>query len=287
MQTLLEKENSIYNKISKPDFSTRTGREFLAFFLQTKFKQICAYDKKADTPILMNVKSNFISKFTKRIINHPEKRILVGICGESASGKTTICQRIKHSTDKLNMPVEILSSDNYFNDISELIRIHGSFDKLLESGYDVDTPDNFQLDLLKEDLAELSQGTDIKMPSYIPDGTGRSLPKSVPAKSEKIVVVEGIVTMHDSIRDLFDIKVYVDIDRSTQEKWYVERAASRNQTKENALKQLSYVRRIAKEFIHPQKENADIIINGTSSLDYFEQIIEYIHTITNCFQNVD
>lgn len=284
MQTLIEKENSTYNKISKPDFSTKTGREFLAFYLQTKFKQIIAYDKKSETPIFIHIKPDFISRFTRRIINNPDKRFLVGICGESASGKTTICNRIKHSTVKLNMPVEIISSDNYFNDISELVRIHGSFDKLLESGYDVDSPNNFQLDLLKRDLENLSQGSDVKMPYYLHDGSGVVIPENIPAKAEKIIVVEGMASMYGDVRDIFDVKVYVDIDRSTQQKWFLERAVTRNQTQENALKQLEYVRRVAKDYIHPQKANADIIINGTSSLDYFEQILEYIHRITNSFQ---
>lgn len=284
MQALLEHENNSYNKISKPDFSTKTGREFLAFYLQTKFKQIIAYDKKSETPIIMGLKDDFISRFTRRIINHPEKHILVGICGESASGKTTICKRIKHSTEKLNMPVEIISSDNYFNDISELISMYGSFDKLLESGYDVDSPDNFMLDLLKEDLEKLSMGCDIKTPQYLIDGSGHNVPDSIPAKAEKIIVVEGMASMYGDVKDVFDIKIYVDIDKSTQEKWFIERAVTRNQTEENAYKQLAYVRRVAENYIHPQKTNADIIINGTSSLDYFEQIIEYIHAITNSFQ---
>ncbi len=285
MQTLLEKENQAYNKISKPDFSTRTGREFLAFFLQTKFKQILAYDKKSDTPIFVQIKDDFIARFTKRIINHPDKRILVGLCGESASGKTTICNTIKNSTEKLNMPVEIISSDNYFNDISELINIHGNFDALLESGYDVDAPSNFLLKQLREDLETLSSGVDVKTPEYLINGSGVNVPKSLPAKSQKIIVVEGMASMYGEVPEVLDVKVYVDIDRNTQEKWFIERAATRNQNYENALKQLMYVREASEKYILPKKENADIIINGTASLDYFRQILEYIHLITNSFQS--
>lgn len=283
MQALLEKENNLYNKISKPDFSTKTGREFLAFYLQTKFKQIIAYDKKNENPIIKEIKHDFINRFTKRIINYPEKRILVGICGESASGKTTICNTIKHTTEKLNMPVEIISSDNYFNDISELISIHGSFDNLLESGYDIDSPDNFQLAQLKEDLWELSNGVDIKTPEYLINGSGVNVPKSLPAKAEKIIVVEGMASMYGDVHEVFDVKIYVDINRNIQKKWYLERAISRNQTEENALKQLEYVRSASEKNIIPQRSKADIIIEGSSSLEYFTQILEYIHAITNNF----
>ena len=283
MQALLEKENNTYNKISKPDFSTKTGREFLAFYLQTKFKQIIAYDKKNDTPIFIDVKPDFINRFTRRIINNPDKRILVGICGESASGKTTICNTIKHSTVKLNMPVEIISSDNYFNDISELIRVHGSFDKLLESGYDIDAPTNFQIEQLRTDLEALSLGKDIKTPQYLINGSGVSVPKAIDAKSQKIIVVEGMASMFGNVHELLDVIIYVDIDRKLQKEWFLQRAATRNQDYENALKQLAYVRDASEKYILPQKPKADIIINGGSALNYFEQIIEYIHTITNSF----
>ena len=285
MLSLIEKEYDINNKISKPDFSTKTGREFLAFYLQTKFKQILAYDKKSERPIFKSIKPDFIAKFTKRIINNPDKRILIGICGESASGKTTICKRIRKSISKFNMPVSIISADNYFKDISDLIMHYGSFDKLMEAGYDLDSPKNFNLEQLKEDLLVLAQGQDTMLPNYVPDGTGVSIPKSVPAKSQKIIVVEGMASMYGDVPEVFDVNVFVDIDDETQKQWYLGRATERNQTEENALKQFEYIKSVAEVYIQPKKSEADIIINATSSLDYFEQILEYMHAITNNFQS--
>ena len=87
MQLLIEKELNSDDKILKPDFNSRTGRELLAFYLQAKFKQILAYDKKCSTPIFKEVNPNFISRFAKRLINNPTRRLLIGITGESASGK--------------------------------------------------------------------------------------------------------------------------------------------------------------------------------------------------------
>lgn len=284
MQTLIRQELDTNNKIQKPDFSTKTGREFLAFYLQTKFKQIISYDRKSNSPIFVEIKPDFISRFTRRIINFPEKRILVSICGESASGKTTICERIKKSINRFNMPVQILSSDNYFNDISELINIYGNFDNLLESGYDVDSPDNFQIDLLKTDLVKLSEGQDVYIPEYLINGSGRSVSNATKTESKKIIVVEGMASMYGDVPEVMDVKVYVDIDRATQKKWFLYRAQTRNQDQQNALKQLEYVRGASQKYIIPQRNKADIVINGAASLDYFEQILEYIHTITNCFE---
>ena len=118
MQLLIDKELNSSDKILKPDFNSKTGRELLAFYLQTKFKQILAYDKRCETPIFKEVSPTFISRFTKRLINNPSRRFLIGITGESASGKSTICREIKNIIEQLSMPVSVLSTDNYFNDIS-------------------------------------------------------------------------------------------------------------------------------------------------------------------------
>lgn len=283
MQVLIEKEQNSKDKIIKPDFSTKTGREFLAFYLQTKFKQILAHDKKAEKPIVKEVNPNFISKFSRRLIEHPSKKILIGITGESASGKTTICKQIKSTSIELNFPLEYLSIDNYFNDISDLIKRYGSFDNLRDNGYDVDSPQSFQLDLLKEHLTKLAAGENILAPQYLINGTGVSVKDSIPITAEKIIVVEGMAAMYGDIKDLFDVKVYVDIDRKIQKKWFMDRAVKRNQDEENALKHWGYVKTAAEKYIIPSKADADIVIDGSASLEYFSQIIEFIHTSTNCF----
>ena len=288
MNSLLEKETKRNDKIMKPDFKTKAGREFLAIYLHSKFKQILDYDKQSETPIFKSVHPNFIPKFTKRIINNPEKHFLIGISGESASGKTTICNTIKQVTEKLNMPVEILSADNYFKDISALIKEHGSFDNLLASGYDVDSPNNFDMEQLYQDLLMLSRGIDVKIPQYLVNGTGIVIPQAIPKRAKKIIVVEGMATMYGKVSELFDIKLYVDIDPKIQEKWFLYRAqTSRNQNEENALKQLAYVREASKKYILPKKDLSDIIINGASSLSYFSQIINYIYVITNNFSQTN
>ncbi len=283
MQMLTDKQQSNKDKIIKPDFSTKTGREFLAFYLQTKFKQILQSDKKAECPIFKEINPNFISKFSRRLIENPQKKFLIGVTGESASGKTTICKQLKKTSIELAFPLEYLSIDNYFNDISELIKKYGSFDALRDNGYDVDSPESFQLDLLKKDLTKLASGQDIKAPEYLINGTGISVPESIPISSKKFIVVEGMAAMYKDIKDLFDVRVYIDIDPKLQKKWFMARAAERNQDLENAQKHWEYVGAAAEKYIRPSKNDADIVINGGSSLDYFSQIIEFIHSATNCF----
>lgn len=286
MQLLIEKELKCDDKILKPDFNSKTGRELLAFYLQAKFKQILAYDKRCNTPIFKEVNPSFISRFTKRLINNPAKRLLVGITGESASGKSTICREIKNVIEQLALPVSVLSTDNYFNDISELIKKYGSFDNLTDNGYDVDAPSSFQLSLLKEDLEMLSNGYDIMAPKYIPNGTGVSVPKAQKINSNKIVVVEGIATMYEDVKDLFDVKIYIETDNNIRRERFIKRAITeRNQDEENTLKHWNYLISAGEKYVIPSREYADFVLDGNSDLEYFDRILQYIYTITNNFQS--
>lgn len=285
MQLLIEKELNSDDKILKPDFNSKTGRELLAFYLQAKFKQILAYDKRCNAPIFKEVSPTFISRFTKRLINNPSRRLLIGITGESASGKSTICKEVKNIIEQLSMPVTVLSTDNYFNDISDLIKKYGSFDNLTDNGYDVDAPSSFQLGLLKEDLEALSRGETIMAPKYIPNGTGVSIPHAQEINSNKIVVVEGIATMYEDVKDLFDVRIYIETDNEIRRERFIKRAITeRNQDEENTLKHWSYLISAGEKYVIPSREFADFVLEGNSDLKYFDQILEYIYTITNNFQ---
>lgn len=283
---LIEKEINSTDKFLKPDFSQKTGRELLAFYLQSKFKQVLAYDTKSAEPIFIDVRYDFIQRFSKRLISNPDKRILIGITGESASGKSTICREISNVISKFNMPVTILTTDNYFNDISELIKIYGTFDALRDNGYDVDSPESFQLDILKEDLQKISEGEDIYSPEYLINGTGISVPKAKFVPSNKIIVVEGMASMYKDVKDIFDIKVYVETDINIRRERFMKRAyTERNQALDEAKKHWDYILGAGEKYVKPAREEADIIINGDTNLTYFSQILEYIHTITNNFEN--
>lgn len=283
MNNLLKDIGYSQDKIQKPNFETRMGREFLAFYLKTKFKQIINWDKKNGQNLLLSVKGDFIERFLNRLISEPKDRILIGITGESASGKSTICEEILKNTQRLNLPVSVLSTDTYFNDITELIKKYGDFDKLRDAGYDVDAPKNFQLDLMAKNLSDLKKGYDVYAPKYLINGTGISVPNGLHVKSNKIIVVEGIATMFEPVKDIFDVRVYVEIDNKIRKKRFMERAKVRNQDKENALKHWQYVLKAGESYIRPHKESCDIIASGECDLEYFSKLLEYINLITNSF----
>ena len=282
---LIENEIHTNQKILKPDFNQKTGRELMVTYLQSKFKQVLLYDSKASKPIFTEIKADFVKKFSNRLIQAPQKRIMIGITGESASGKSTICETIKGVINKYNMPVTIINTDNYFNDISELIKKYGTFDALRDSGYDVDSPDSFQLEVLKSDLLKISQGNDIYIPQYLPNGTGISVPNAKFMPSNKIIIIEGMASMYSDIQDIFDIKIYVETTMEIRHERFLQRACNeRNQNLDNAQKHWTYILSAGEKYVKPYRECADIILNGDSNLNYFSQVLEYIHTITNNFE---
>ena len=210
---------------------------------------------------------------------------MIGITGESASGKSTICNKIRSVIDKFNMPVSILNTDNYFNDISDLIAKYGSFDALRDAGYDVDSPNSFQLDVLEADLEKISQDEDIYTPEYLVNGTGISVPNAKFLPSNKIIVVEGMASMYIKNIDLYDIRIYVETDLDIRHERFLTRAyTERNQDIENAKKHWEYIIGAGEKYVIPFRADSDIIINGDSDLEYFSQVLEYIHTITNNFE---
>lgn len=279
-------ESKETEKIQKPNFDTRIGREFLAFYLKTKFRQIINYDKKAAKRLFLNVKSDFLENFLDRLINQPKRKILISITGESASGKSTICANIKKYIEQNNLPISIVNTDNYFNDISDLIKQHGTFDALRDTGYDVDSPCNFQLDLLRSDIEDLASGKDVMIPEYLVNGTGVSVPRAIKIESRKIIIVEGMAATYKEVHDMFDIKIYIDLDNKTRKKRFLDRAKIRNQDHNNALKHWDYVCEAGRKYIVPAKDNCDIIANGECDLEYFTQLLEYINLITNNFCEV-
>lgn len=284
MKVLIDQELNNTNKLIKQDMSQKSNRELYVFYLQSKFNQLLEHDQKSASPIIKSVKAGFYQRFSERLINNPNKRILIGISGASASGKSTICNTIHEVSSKLNLPISIISTDNYFKDISDLIKKYGNFDNLRDNGYDIDSPEGFQLDILKKDLEDISMGNDIFSPKYLPNGTGISIPNSILVKSNKFIIVEGTAALY--VKNLFDINIFIETTEEKRKERFLSRAISeRNQNLENALKHWKYILEAGRKYIQPSVSSTDLTLDGDANLEYFTQILEYIHTITNNFKN--
>lgn len=180
------------------------------------------------------------------------KTVLIGISGGSASGKTTIAHRIKEMFDN---KVVILREDDYYKDRSDI-----TYEERAKINYD--HPFAFDHDLLKRDLNDLLNGNTIEKPTY--DFTVHNRSK-ITEKIEpcNVIIVEGLFVLEEeSIRNLLDIKIFVDTPADIR---FIRRLVrdikERKRELDNIVSQYQNTVRIMHEqFIEPSKKFADIII---------------------------
>src|SRR5574344_2125044 len=106
-------------------------------------KQIVEDDKKEKQPLFIRISDNFIMNIARRVVQEKKKSFLIGITGESASGKTTFVDNTVKACikDEINGIYTVIRCDDYFKDTSKELRDAGSYEKLFMSGFSFDTPD--------------------------------------------------------------------------------------------------------------------------------------------------
>ena len=181
------------------------------------------------------------------------KPIIIGIAGGTGSGKTTIAEGI---AAKLNSnDVVIIPQDAYYKD-----RSHLSEEEREKINYD--HPSAFDTELLIKHLLELKRGSSIQRPVY--DFTTHTRKKeTVTVHSPKVIILEGILILEDErLRELMDIKIYVDTDPDVRFIRRLQRDINeRGRSLESVIKQyLETVRPMHLEFVEKSKSHADVII---------------------------
>ena len=177
---------------------------------------------------------------------------IVGIAGGSASGKTTIVNNIKELF--LN-DIELISHDNYY-----LSNDDKTMEERVKLNYD--HPSSFDTDKMIEDVKKLKAGEIIYRPVY--DYTQHTRAKEVvEVHPKKVIILEGILILEDPrLRDLMDIKVFVDTDADERLMRRILRdTQERGRTVESVLNQyVTTVKPMHEQFVEPSKKYADIII---------------------------
>ena len=180
------------------------------------------------------------------------KTVLIGISGGSASGKTSIAHRIK---EMFHNNVTIIREDDYYKDRSDI-----PFEERVKINYD--HPFAFDHDLLKHDLSELLKGNQIEKPTYDFTVHNRSKVTEIVTPC-KVIIIEGLFVLEEqSIRDLLDIKIFVDTPADIR---FIRRllrdVKERKRDLDNIVDQYTTTVRIMHDqFIEPSKKYADIII---------------------------
>jgi uridine kinase len=182
-----------------------------------------------------------------------KKPILIGITGGTGSGKSTVAKSIYRNFKKES--ISIIMQDSYYKDQSNM-----TFEERTKTNYD--HPHAFDTPLLIEHLKTLVSGQAIDMPIY--DFTIHNRKEETVREEPKdIIIVEGILILEDErLRNLFDIKIYVDTDADIRILRRLTRdIRDRGRTLESVIDQyLSVVRPMHLQFIEPTKRYADLIV---------------------------
>ena len=183
-----------------------------------------------------------------------EKPVVIGITGGSGSGKTTIAHKIVDQMQE-NEHVLIMTQDSYYKD-------NTGIPMDIRQNINYDHPDAFDVSLLEEQIGCLLKHQPIEMPVYDFKEHTRSK-ETIHTEPVDIIILEGILVLASKeIRDLMDIKVYVDTDDDIRFIRRLERdIKERGRSIDSVIEQyLDTVKPMYHQFIEPTKRYADIII---------------------------
>lgn len=180
--------------------------------------------------------------------------IMIGIAGGTGSGKSTFTNRIK---ERFGDDVTVIYHDNYYKRRDDM-----TYEERTKINYD--HPSALETDLLVEHLKSLKNGESIDCPIYDFTQHNRS-DKSYTIHPSKIFLIEGILIFSDErLRDLFDIKIFVEADADERIlRRIVRDVKERGRDLENIMEQyLTTVKPMHYLYVEPTKTTADIVINS-------------------------
>ena len=180
------------------------------------------------------------------------KPLIIGIAGGTGSGKTTLVDRLK---EQFGDDISVLAHDSYYAEHHDL-----SLEERRALNYD--HPAAFDTDRMIQDLEDLKVGKTVQVPVY--DYTVHDrLEETREVKPNKVILVEGILIFDNkALRDLLDIKLFVDTDADVRILRRIHRdVTERSRTLDTVMEQyLKTVKPMHEQFVEPSKRYADIII---------------------------
>lgn len=199
------------------------------------------------------------------------KTIIIGIAGGTGSGKSTFTNKLK---DTFKDDVAVLYHDNYYRDQSDI-----PLEQRKKTNYD--HPDAMETELLVEHLHQLREGKAIECPVY--DYTLHTRSKEVvKIEPKRVILLEGILVLADErLRDLMDVKVYVEADADERILRRVIRdVKERGRDIEGVVEQyLATVKPMHYLYVEPTRSTADIVINSGMNPVAFDLVRNMIQSI--------
>ncbi|XP_066537733.1 uridine-cytidine kinase 2-B [Hoplias malabaricus] len=209
---------------------------------------------------------------------------LIGVAGGTASGKSSVCAKImellgQNKIDYHQRQVATLSQDSFYRELTPEQKA-----KALKGQFNFDHPDAFDNELILETLHDIIQGKTVQIPVY-DFVTHSRKDECVTLYPADVVLFEGILMFYSQeIRDLFQMKLFVDTDPDTRLSRRVLRDISqRGRELEQVLSQyITFVKPAFEEFCLPTKKYADVIIpRGADNLVAINLIVQHIQDILN------
>lgn len=194
--------------------------------------------------------------------------IIIGIAGGSGSGKSTFTNRVKKY---FGDDVTVIYHDNYYRRQDGI-----PFEKRVTVNYD--HPDSLETDLLVEHLKQLKAGKTIECPVYDYNQHNRS-EEIITIEPKPVILVEGILLLADErIRDLLDIKVYVEADADERILRRILRdVEERGRDLHGIIDQyLATVKPMHYMYVEPTRAKADIVINSGKNDVAFDLFVSKI-----------
>ncbi len=185
--------------------------------------------------------------------NKHRRPVVIGVTGGSGSGKTTVSNAIYNQLS--GQSLLILQQDSYYNDQSEMTMAE-------RHAVNYDHPLAFDTDLMIKQIKQLLAYQPIEKPVYDYEQYTRS-DKTIHQEPRDVMIVEGLLILDDQrLRDLMDIKVFVDTDDDIRIIRRIKRdMEERGRTLDSVIEQyLTVVKPMYHQFIEPTKRYADVIV---------------------------
>ncbi len=204
-----------------------------------------------------------------------KKPIIIGVTGGSGGGKTSVSRAILSNFP--DQKITMIEHDSYYKDQSHL-----TFEERVKTNYD--HPLAFDTNLMIEQLNELIEGRSVDIPVYDYTKHTRS-DRTIRQEPQDVIIVEGILVLEDQrLRDLMDIKLFVDTDDDIRIIRRIKRdMEERDRSLDSIIEQYTeVVKPMYHQFIEPTKRYADIVIpEGVSNIVAIDLINTKVASILN------